>query len=74
MQLYLDDLPIWGFVGKAEPVPGSKDVRTYLFTHMHFDIQYNGPHIIEVGVTDERGQRLYSGTEGTFRDTRAPAI
>ena len=56
MQLYLDDLPIWGFVGKAEPVPGSKDVRTYLFTHMHLDIQYNGPHIIEVSVTVERGR------------------
>ena len=48
-----DDLPVWGFVGKVErPRPkGLKDgltggpPRTFLFTHFHFDVAYNGDQV-----------------------------
>ena len=34
-QMFYDDLPIWGFVGKMEkiPKPHGFDYRYYLFTH-----------------------------------------
>jgi hypothetical protein len=45
MQMFLDDLPIWGFVGKVEKIlhAGEKSLyKYYLFTHIHFEIRYNG--------------------------------
>jgi hypothetical protein len=51
-----DDLPIWGFVGKLERTHahGLKDglageAHTYLFTHFHFDIAYNGDQVLLKG-------------------------
>ena len=34
-QMYYDDLPIWGFIGKIEKIlkPGQPELRYYLFTH-----------------------------------------
>ncbi|KAL1923231.1 uncharacterized protein VTP21DRAFT_9607 [Calcarisporiella thermophila] len=46
-QMYLDDLPIWGFVGEHDKV---RDER-YLYTHRNFDIGYNDDKIIEVNLT-----------------------
>ena len=43
--MYYDDLPIWGFIGKVEKIlhPGDRtEYMYYLFTHIHFDILYNG--------------------------------
>jgi len=51
MQMFYDDLPIWGFIGKTEKLmkPGEKPLlRFYLFTHIHFDILYNANRVIEV--------------------------
>ncbi len=33
--MFYDDLPIWGFIGKLEkvPKPGGTDLRYFLFTH-----------------------------------------
>jgi transmembrane 9 superfamily protein 1 len=47
-QMYYDDLPIWGFVGKTELT--GKDTKYYLFTHVHFDILYNKDRVIEVNI------------------------
>jgi len=49
-QMYYDDLPIWGFIGKVEKIlhPGDRtEYKYYLFTHIHFDILYNGKRVIE---------------------------
>ncbi len=49
-QMFFDDLPIWGFIGKVEKLlrPGEKpELRFYLFTHIHFDIHYNEDRVIE---------------------------
>ena len=43
--MFFDDLPIWGFVGKVEKMMHAGEVahyKHYLFTHIHFDIHYNG--------------------------------
>ncbi len=48
--MYYDDLPIWGFIGKVEKIlhPGDRtEYKYYLFTHIHFDILYNGKRVIE---------------------------
>ena len=55
-QMFYDDLPIWGFIGKTEKLmkPGEKPaLRFYLFTHIHFDILYNGNRVIEVNVSTD---------------------
>lgn len=70
-QMFYDDLPIWGFIGKVEKImsqPGGKswekhDLRYYLFTHIHFDILYNGDRVIEVNVSTDPS-RTVDITEG----------
>ncbi|CAN1252165.1 Transmembrane 9 superfamily member 5 [Linum perenne] len=52
-QMYYDDLPLWGFVGKVEEqswLPGGDDERLkyYLFKHLMFDVVYNGDQVIEI--------------------------
>jgi hypothetical protein len=45
VQMFLDDLPIWGFVGKVEKILHTGETslyKYYLFTHIHFEIRYNG--------------------------------
>ena len=51
-----DDLPVWGFIGKTEAgkPPAGADassappLRSFLFTHFHFDIGYNGNQVCRV--------------------------
>ncbi|XP_068661809.1 transmembrane 9 superfamily member 2-like [Aristolochia californica] len=50
-QLYYDDLPSWGFIGKIDRSwEDLKDasLRYYLFTHIEFNVLYNQNQIIEV--------------------------
>lgn len=52
-QFYLDDLPLWGFIGKLEEdgwTPGGGGPNYYLFTHVQFDVLYNGNRIIQVNA------------------------
>jgi len=52
-QFYLDDLPFWGFIGKLEEdvwTPGGGGPNYYLFTHVQFDVLYNGNQIIQVNA------------------------
>ncbi|KAK0604006.1 hypothetical protein LWI29_011112 [Acer saccharum] len=50
-QMYYDDLPLWGYIGKIEDeswMLSEKGKKYYLFTHVQFDAFYNGNHIIEI--------------------------
>lgn len=51
-QMYYDDLPIWGFIGKVDRegkvVPS--DYRYYLYRHIQFDVFYNNDRVIEVNA------------------------
>ncbi|CAL9184063.1 unnamed protein product [Musa hybrid cultivar] len=50
-QMYYDDLPIWGFIGKVDKE--GKDLsndKYYLYRHIHFDILYNSDRVIEITV------------------------
>lgn len=57
---FLDELPIWGYVGDS---PTAQDFilpqgpieivsqKKYIYTHMHFTINYNGDRIVEWNAT-----------------------
>ncbi|KAL5995469.1 Cellular adhesion and filamentous growth protein [Asimina triloba] len=51
-QMYYDDLPIWGFIGKVEKEEKSdpSEYKYYLYRHLQFDIQYNKDRVIEINV------------------------
>ncbi|GJN08526.1 hypothetical protein PR202_ga26459 [Eleusine coracana subsp. coracana] len=55
-QMYYDDLPLWGFIGKVEK--GGKadpsEWKYYLYRHIIFDILFNNDRVIEINVhTDQ---------------------
>ena len=61
VQMFIDGRPIWGFIGKVEKlpseVPGQRDrQKLSLFTHIHFDVLYNGDRVIQVDIST--GERL----------------
>ncbi|GAY68272.1 hypothetical protein CUMW_262840 [Citrus unshiu] len=50
-QMYYDDLPIWGYIGKIEDgslVLSEKGNKYYLFTNVQFDALYNGDQVVEI--------------------------
>lgn len=57
-QMYYDDLPIWGFIGKLERVskPSGTELRYFIFTHVHFDLAFNADNIVEINVSTDPNQ------------------
>ncbi|KAG9135744.1 hypothetical protein Leryth_002457 [Lithospermum erythrorhizon] len=51
-QMYYDDLPIWGFLGKVDKEGKSdpSEYNYYLFKHLHFEIFYNKDRVIEINA------------------------
>ncbi|KAI5677942.1 hypothetical protein M9H77_08892 [Catharanthus roseus] len=50
-QMYYDDLPIWGLIGRVDREGrAEKDYKYYLYKHIHFDILYNKDRVIEINV------------------------
>lgn len=50
-QMYYDDLPVWGFIGRVEDNSWNNDEKGpkyYLFKHVQFDALYNGDQVIEI--------------------------
>ncbi|KAK8487959.1 hypothetical protein V6N11_007174 [Hibiscus sabdariffa] len=54
-QMYYDDLPIWGFLGKVdkEGKADPSDYKYYLFKHLIFEILYNKDRVIEITVRSD---------------------
>nr|XP_043613338.1 transmembrane 9 superfamily member 3-like [Erigeron canadensis]XP_043613339.1 transmembrane 9 superfamily member 3-like [Erigeron canadensis] len=50
IQLYYDDLPIWGFIGTTERDYTDAKIRNqyFLFKHFEFEVYYNKDRVIEV--------------------------
>ncbi|CAI5485848.1 unnamed protein product [Closterium sp. Naga37s-1] len=65
-QMFYDDLPVWGFIGKTNSATGGdggmdshgQDVRYLLFTHVHFVVSYNGDRIIAIIVSTDPSQTV----------------
>lgn len=43
-ELFIDDLPVWGFVGPPPEEAGGEE-RTFIYLHKRLEINYNGPHV-----------------------------
>ena len=55
-QMYYDDLPIWGFIGKVDKeAKEPSEYKYYLYKHIHFDIFYNKDRVIEINVRTDPG-------------------
>ncbi|KAL0905347.1 hypothetical protein M5K25_023759 [Dendrobium thyrsiflorum] len=54
-QMFYDDLPFWGFIGKIdkEKFDLSEKEKYLLFKHIHFDILYNDDRVIEIDVLSD---------------------
>eukprot|EP00201_Polytomella_parva_P023845 CAMPEP_0175043006 /NCGR_PEP_ID=MMETSP0052_2-20121109/2911_1 /TAXON_ID=51329 ORGANISM="Polytomella parva, Strain SAG 63-3" /NCGR_SAMPLE_ID=MMETSP0052_2 /ASSEMBLY_ACC=CAM_ASM_000194 /LENGTH=220 /DNA_ID=CAMNT_0016305945 /DNA_START=253 /DNA_END=912 /DNA_ORIENTATION=- len=59
-QLYFDDLPAWGFLGKMEKIiqGSTSQIKHYLFTHVNFEIKYNGNRVIEINIATDPNNAL----------------
>lgn len=57
-EFFIDDLPLWGFVGEAVRNAGNK---YFLFTHKNIVIRYNGNQIIHVNLTQESPKLIDAG-------------
>jgi hypothetical protein len=54
-QMYYDDLPIWGFIGKVDKEnKDPSEYRYYLYKHIHFIIYYKKDRVIEITVQTEQ--------------------
>ncbi|XP_038702184.1 transmembrane 9 superfamily member 4 [Tripterygium wilfordii] len=55
-QMYYDDLPIWGFLGKVDKEGKSdpSEYKYYLFKHLIFNILYNKDRVIEITVQSDQ--------------------
>lgn len=51
-QMYYDDLPIWGFIGKVdkEGKADPSEYKYFLYKHIQFDVLYNNDRVIEIGA------------------------
>lgn len=63
-ELFLDGLPIWGFIGDAPEVDpiladATGEERTsFVYSHYSFEIGYNGPYVVSVNVTHVAQDRV----------------
>lgn len=48
-EMFYNNLPMWGFIGALDP-----EQRFSLWTHLHFDMDYNGQHIVGGKITSTR--------------------
>ncbi|XP_020571527.1 transmembrane 9 superfamily member 1-like isoform X2 [Phalaenopsis equestris] len=57
-EFFIDDLPLWAFVGETGKTDESKH---YLFTHKNIIVRYNKDQIIHVNITQENPKLLEPG-------------
>jgi hypothetical protein len=56
-EMFVEDLPMWGYIGDTMDedviVGETQGSRTYLFTHLHFNIGHNRNQIVSVKVSTD---------------------
>ncbi|XWS67955.1 hypothetical protein CRYUN_Cryun04dG0048900 [Craigia yunnanensis] len=60
-EFFVDDLPLWGFVGEVHPDKNSDNGKHVLYTHKNIVIKYNKDQIIHVNLTQESPKPLEAG-------------
>ncbi len=56
-ELFLDDLPVWGFVGPP-PEETKDEQHIYIWTHKSFDINYNEDRVRRGACTSRTAHLL----------------
>ncbi|XP_060216927.1 transmembrane 9 superfamily member 1-like [Lycium barbarum] len=59
-EFFMDDLPIWGFVGEGHPYING-DNKHVIYTHKNLHIQYNRDQVIYVSLSQESPEPLEEG-------------
>lgn len=59
-QMYYDDLPVWGFVGKVdrEHKLDPSDYKYLLFKHFRFEVLYNNDNVIEINAEPDQNSAV----------------
>lgn len=57
-EFFIDDLPLWGFVGETDK---NSENKHYLYTHKNILVKYNDNRIIHVNLTQESPKLLEAG-------------
>ena len=53
-KFYIDDLPIWGFIGWIKMLDLSgRNERYFLCKHLHFEVHFNKDRVIQINLTTE---------------------
>ncbi|CAN7016897.1 unnamed protein product [Brassica rapa subsp. trilocularis] len=60
-ELFMDDLPLWGFVGELPPGKKSENGKHALYTHKSINVKYNKDQIIHVNLTQDNLIPLEAG-------------
>ncbi|KAK0589172.1 hypothetical protein LWI29_010647 [Acer saccharum] len=60
-EFFMDDLPLWGFVGDLHPDKNSDNGKHVLYTHKNIIVKYNKDQIIHVNLTQESPKPLEVG-------------
>lgn len=61
-EFFMDDLPMWGFVGELLPDKSSDNHKHLLYTNKNFIIKYNRNQIIHVNLTQDGAKPLEEGS------------
>ncbi|XP_038683970.1 transmembrane 9 superfamily member 1-like [Tripterygium wilfordii] len=62
LEFFMDDLPLWGFVGELHPDKNSDNNKHVLYTHKSITVKYNNDQIIHVNLSQEAPKPLEDGT------------
>ncbi|KAK8942059.1 hypothetical protein KSP40_PGU007573 [Platanthera guangdongensis] len=51
-QMYYDDLPVWGFIGKVDKDGGTdpREYKYFLYRHIMFEVFHNNDNVIEINA------------------------
>ena len=51
-EMYFDDLPIWGFIGRTgrQQGPDTNELRYFIMNNIQFEIHYNEDRVIKVSI------------------------
>ncbi|XP_057430198.1 transmembrane 9 superfamily member 1-like [Lotus japonicus] len=60
-EFFMDDLPLWGYVGELHPDKNSDNGKHVLYTHKNVIVKYNKDQIIHVNLTHEDPKSLEVG-------------
>ncbi|GAB4844785.1 Transmembrane 9 super member 1 [Ancistrocladus abbreviatus] len=60
-EFFMDDLPLWGFVGELHTDKNNDNTKHVLYTNKNFRIRYNGNQIIHVNLTQDSARPLEEG-------------